>query len=525
MSEPSAAFEGPDLAAGIALTELADGAMLTGHAHGEPVLLARRGDEVFAVGTTCTHYGAPLAGGLLVDDTVRCPWHHACFDLRTGAMLRTPALDALPCWRVEQRDGQVYVREKREAPPPRQLAKTAAVPASVTIIGGGAAGNAAAETLRQEGYRGAITILSADAAPPCDRPNLSKGYLAGVMDESTNLLRSLEFYQDKDITLHLNTRVAAIDTVNKQLTLADGSRSAYDALLLATGAEPVQLDLPGADLPHVHYLRTLADSQALAEKAKTSKQAVVIGASFIGLEVTSSLRQRGVEVQVVGREAALMEKVLGPEVGAFLRALHEQHGVIFHLNATATRIDAQQVTLSNGETLPADLVVIGIGVRPATALAEQAGLAMDRGVVVNEYLETSVPGIYAAGDIARWPDPLSGEHVRIEHWVVAERHGQVAARNILGHRECFDQVPFFWTEQYDLGLAYVGHAEHWDSSTIDGTLELDSRNCTIDYRRNGKKLASAVVHRDFEGLLAEREFEQANAAAEEGHMESRRRLS
>lgn len=512
MSNSKTTLEGPDLAAGIALTELADGAMLTGHAHGEPVLLARRGDEVFAVGPSCTHYGAPLADGLLVDDTLRCPWHHACFSLRTGAMIRTPALDPLPCWRVEQQNDQIYVREKRQAPTPPKLSAKGGLPDSVVIVGGGAAGNAAAETLRSEGYQGGVTILSADAALPCDRPNLSKGYLAGVADESTNLLRSEEFYQENNISIRLNTRVDAIDTANRQLTLTDGSRLGYDALLLATGAEPVRLDLPGADLPHVHYLRTLADSQALVEKTKTCKQAVVIGASFIGLEVASSLRQRGLDVQVVGRETVLMEKILGPEVGAFLKALHEHHGVVFHLNTTASKIEAHQVTLTNGDTLPADLVVIGVGVRPATALAEQAGLAMDRGVKVDEYLETSVPGIYAAGDIARWPDPLSEEHIRVEHWVVAERQGQVAARNILGKAERFDHVPFFWTEQYDLGLAYVGHAENWDSSQIDGTLELDKRDCTIDFMRQGKKLASAVVHRDYEGLVAEVEFERANAA-------------
>ncbi len=512
MSEEKTQLGGPDLAQGIALSSLAEGAMLLGHAQGEPVILVNQGGELFAIGAVCTHYGAPLAQGLLVADTVRCPWHHACFSLRTGEALRAPALNPVSCWRVEQRDGKAFVRERlenasRPAPP-----ATSTMPRSVVIVGGGAAGNAAAEMLRREGYAGRLTMLSADESAPCDRPNLSKNYLAGSAPEDWIPLRSPEFYKEQNIDLKLGVRAVAIDTANRQVELAGGGRHAYDALLIATGAEPVRLALPGGDLPHVHYLRTFADSRALVARASTSKRAVVIGASFIGLEVTASLRARNIDVHVVGREACPMEKILGADVGNLIRRLHEEHAVTFHLGTTATSIDERSVTLQTGENILADLVVIGVGVRPSIALAEQAGLAIDRGITVNEYLETSVPGIFAAGDIARWPDRLTGERIRVEHWVVAERQGQTAARNILGRRERFDAVPFFWTEQYDFGLAYVGHAEQFDRVEIDG--QLDAHDCTITYRRDGQKLAVAVIHRDLEGLHAEVEFERTIAALE-----------
>jgi NADPH-dependent 2,4-dienoyl-CoA reductase/sulfur reductase-like enzyme len=384
------------------------------------------------------------------------------------------------------------------------------MPGSIVIVGGGAAGNAAAETLRQEGYVGSLTLLSADESVPYDRPNLSKGYLAGTAPAESNPLRSADYYKEHDIDLKLRARVTKIEPANRHVELMDGGQYSYDALLLATGAEPVRLELPGGDLPHVHYLRTLADSRALVGKALAARRAVVIGASFIGLEVAASLRARNIEVNVVGRETCPMEKILGEDVGNFIRKLHEEHGVTFHFGTTATSIDARRVLLQSGASLPADLVVIGVGVRPAISLAEQAGLVMDRGVAVDEYLETSIPGIFAAGDIARWPDRLTGERIRVEHWVVAQRQGQTAARNMLGRRERFDAVPFFWTEQYDFGLAYVGHAERWDKAEIDG--QLDARDCTIAYRNGGRKLAVAVIRRDLEGLRAEVEFERTIAA-------------
>ncbi|MEO8849142.1 MAG: FAD-dependent oxidoreductase [Casimicrobiaceae bacterium] len=500
---------GPDLANGVVLSSVTEGNALLGHAHGEPVVLVRRGDEMFAVGAVCTHYGAPLADGLVVDDTVRCPWHHACFSLRTGEALRAPALNPISCWRIEQHDGSVFVREKLDISGHEPIPVAPGMPRAVVIVGGGAAGNAAAEMLRREGYSGSITMLSADTSLPCDRPNLSKGYLAGTAPDASNLLRSSEFYRQRDIDVRLGARVAIVNAADRRVELEDGSCHGYDALLLATGAEPVLLRVPGADLPHVHYLRTLADGRALAAHAMDARRTVIIGASFIGLEVAASLRARNLDVHVVGLETCLMERVLGPEAGYFLRRLHEQNGVTFHLGTTAASIDERHVVLKSGEVLDADLIVVGIGVSPCISLAQSAGLAVDRGVTVNEYLATSDPRIFAAGDIARWPDPLTGERIRVEHWVVAERQGQTAARNMLGRRERFDAIPFFWTEQYDFSLAYVGHAERFDHTEIDG--KLDHRDCTITYSREGRKLAVAAVHRDIEGLRAEVEFERAIA--------------
>ena len=510
MSEVKEKLSGPDFTKGVAVSSVVDGAALVGHAHGEPVMLARQGDELFAVGTSCTHYGGPLGDGLIVGDTIRCPWHHACFSLRTGEALRAPAMKPVACWHVAQRNGKAYLGKRvKPAGPPSPPAKGTA-PRSVVILGGGAAGNAAAETLRREGYTGRITMVSADASLPCDRPSLSKGYLAGTAPAKSVPLRSRAFYEKHKIAVTLNARAMAIDTAARRVELSGGKRVAYDALLLATGADPVRLDVPGHDLPHVHYLRTFADSRALLGKARASECAVVIGASFIGLEVAAALRAHDLGVHVVAPEAVPMEKILGAEVGKFFRGLHEQHCVLFHLGATAASFQERTVTLNSGERLRADLVVVGVGVQPAISLAEKAGLAIDRGVTVNEYLESSVPGIFAAGDVAGWPDARTGERTRVEHWVVAERQGQTAARNILGRRERFDAVPFFWTDQYDLSLSYVGHAEKWDSVEIDG--RLDARDCTITYRRGRDILAVAAIHRDVASLRAEVELENKAVA-------------
>jgi 3-phenylpropionate/trans-cinnamate dioxygenase ferredoxin reductase subunit len=498
---------GPDLAVGVPATKIPDGGMLLGHAEGEPVLLVRQGRKIFAIGATCTHYGGPLAEGLVVGDTVRCPWHHACFSLRTGEAVRPPALNPVACWNVVRQGRKVRVEGKLPAPPPKVYKGRAKPPTEVVIVGGGAAGAAAAFTLRQEGYTGKLTMISADTDAPYDRPNLSKEYLAGSAPEEWLPLRSTESYRDQGIDLRLGNTVKRIQPRAKRVVLGSGETLSFDRLLLATGADPIRLTMPGGDLPQVFYLRTLADSRAIKARAETARRAVVVGASFIGLEVAAALRTRGLQVEVVAPEKLPLERVMGPEIGAFVRDLHQEHGVVFHLEKSVTAIAADAVTLSDGTRLPADLVVLGVGVRPVLKLAEDAKLTVDRGVMVDEYLATSAPRIYAAGDIARWPDPHSGERIRIEHWVVAERQGQTAARNLLGRRERFDAVPFFWSAHYDVTINYVGHAATWDRLDLDWSPE--KRDCTVNYFSNGKRRAVATIFRDQASLEAEAAMEAA----------------
>ena len=509
MSSPPST-SGPDLAQGVAIDDLAPQGLLLGHVGDESVLLVRRGERFFAVGATCTHYGGPLAEGIVEDDAVRCPWHHACFDLETGDAVRAPALSPLPCWAVEQRDSKVFVRERKPAASARTPLASAA-PKQIVIVGGGAAGFAAAERLRREGFQGSLVMLSNDDTPPVDRPNLSKDYLAGNAPEDWLPLRPDGFYAEHGIELRLGANVARLDVASREVLLDDGSRVPYERLLLATGAEPVRLALPGMELEHVHTLRTLHDCRAIIARAAKSRRAVVLGASFIGLEVAASLRARGLEVHVVAPDKRPMERILGPQLGDFVRHLHEEHGVVFHLENTPASIDARRVHLKSGAPLDADLVVAGVGVRPRTALAESAGLAIDRGVLVDAFLETSVPGVFAAGDIARWPDPHSGDRIRVEHWVVAERQGQSAALNMLDRREAFDAVPFFWSQHYDVPINYVGHAPAWDELAIEG--DIAARDCAVRYKRGGRVLAVATIHRDVESLNAELQMEHASASA------------
>ena len=507
MGGQSEQLQGPDLTRGVRLADLEDGVPLAGHAAGEAVVLVRRGARAFAVGASCPHYGAPLAKGLVVGETLRCPWHHACFDLTTGAVRSPPALNPIDTWDVRLDGAFAYVVRKRESSP---AAVRLGDPRTFVIVGAGAAGAVAAETLRNEGFQGRVVLIGEDPSPPYDRPNLSKDYLAGNAPEEWIPLRPEDFYKSREIELRVAARVASLDVERRAVGLASGESIRYDALLLATGARPVPLPVPGADLPHVHYLRTLEDSRRLIEAAKKARRAVVIGSGFIGLEVAAALVERGIQVSVVGRESLPLEQALGMELAQVVKALHEARGVRFHLEATATRITASEVTLSGGASLPADVVVIGVGVAPSTELAEAAGLRVDHGILVDEYLQTSAPGVYAAGDVARYPDRASDELVRVEHWVLAQRHGRAAALNMLGREQPFTSVPFFWSNHYDVAIRYCGFAPRTAEREAVG--QLAARKGGVVFRKRGRVTAVATIGDDRMNLAAEAALEAADYA-------------
>jgi NADH dehydrogenase FAD-containing subunit/nitrite reductase/ring-hydroxylating ferredoxin subunit len=406
MGSANTELTGPDLAEGVELSTLEEGKPLLGHARGEALVLVRSGDEVFATGGTCTHYSGPLAEGLVVGRTLRCPWHHACFSLETGEAVGGPALSPVPCYAVVREGARVKVGAKRAVP--KRSLDAASTPASIAVVGAGAAGAAAVEALRREGYCGPVTLVGDEEPGPVDRPNLSKDYLAGTAPEEWIPLRSPEFYRELGVELVLGDPAERLDPKARTLTLKSGKTLAFGALLLATGARPRELDVPGADASHVHLLRTLADSRAIIAALEGKKNAVVIGASFIGLEVAASLRHRGLDVDVVAPDAVPLGRVLGDEVGRFVQKLHEEHGVRFHLGRKPARITSDGVTLDDGKVLSAPLVVAGVGVAPRTELAEAAGLEVNGGIVVDAELRTSASGIFAAGDVARWRASSTG---------------------------------------------------------------------------------------------------------------------
>lgn len=498
---------GPELQDGVPASAVPEGGMLRCRVGDEPALLLRRGGEFFAVAAGCSHYGAPLADGAFIGETLRCPWHHACFDVRTGEAVGPPALRPIETWNVVADGEQVRVTGKRSLP---QAPTGVSGPSSVVIIGAGAAGDATAEMLRRLGYAGPITLLGRDdEGLPVDRPNLSKDYLDGSAPEEWVPLRTAAFYTEQRIELRPGAEVVRIDPAAHQVTLAAGQTLGYGALVLATGSSPIRLDLPGAQLPHVHVLRTLADSRAVIAGAASAKHAVVLGSSFIALEVAASLRKRGLAVHVVSPDQAPLARILGAEVGAFVRSLHEEHGVVFHLGRRPRAIDASTVTLDDDSTIPAELVVMGVGVRPNVSLAEGAGLAVENGILVDRQLRTSAPDVYAAGDVARYP--TAAGDVRIEHWAVAQRQGQAVAQALFGRTPDLSFVPFFWSQHYDVPINYVGHAEAWDEVTIAGSLA--ARDATIAYRQGGRIVAVATVYRDVANLEAEEALARGDQAA------------
>jgi len=493
---------GPDFARGIPLASVPATGVLAGRVGNDAVILARLDDGLHAIDGLCSHYSGPLGEGLRVGDEVRCPWHHACFSLRTGRARRAPAFATLGTWRVDVEGDQVFVREKVAG---SRHPSTPATPREhIVIIGGGAAGFAAAERLRTLGHAGSITMLSADSDGPYDRPNLSKDYLAGTAPEDWIPLSSAKHYAKQKIDVRTASKVVAIHPLTHEVETREGERFVYDALLLATGAAPRPLRLPGFDRDNVFMLRSLADARAIIAACEGARSVALIGAGFIGLEAAGALRARGLDVHVVAPDKVPFEKALGAELGGFVQALHADKGVQFHLGEKPASFDGKALVLESGKRIDVGFVLVGTGVAPRTTLAEGAGMRIDNGVLVDPFLQTSLPDHYAAGDVAQFP--LGDEHVRIEHWVHAERMGQAAAANMLGAQQPFDDVPFFWTHHQGVEIRYSGHGQ-WDSVRIDG--DFQKQDFTARYYRGDTLVAAASVGRDRENLEIEQSLRVA----------------
>ncbi|HYG30279.1 MAG TPA: FAD-dependent oxidoreductase [Allosphingosinicella sp.] len=494
----------PDFGEGVAIADIAPEGVLAGRIGNAPVLLSRIDGSFFAVGGACTHYGAALSGGLRSGETIRCPHHHACFSLRTGAALGAPAFRSLDRMRVERIGERLFVREALPPEGPRATRPPAGV-RSIVIVGAGAAGYACASKLRDLGYDDRVVLIGREPDAPYDRPNLSKDYLAGTAPEEWMPLADSAFYPDRAIELRLGLEVMKIDPAGRSVLCSTGESLAFDRLLLAPGAEPVRLAAPGLDAPNVHTLRSFADARALGAACREGARAVILGSGFISLEAAAALTARGVGVDIVTLEGTPFQRLFGPEVGAWLQRLHEHEGVRFHTGRTAAGYAEGNVLLDDGRSLAADFVLLGIGVRPNLGLAQRAGLAVGDGILVDECLATSAPGIYAAGDAASYATARGRR--RIEHWVTAQRQGEAVAANMLGADLRFDRVPFFWSEQHGVALRYVGHAATWWDVRIEGSL--DENDFTARYFEDDALVASLSVGRDRENLEDEARLERS----------------
>ena len=499
--------------------ELRDGELKAVKAGDTDLLLVRTGGHIAAFQATCPHKGAPLAQGILNGSRLMCPWHHACFSAQTGALLEPPSLDALAHFAVTHEGDALFVTlpdgETPENPLPELAAPDDADTRVFVIVGAGAAGTTAAQTLREDGFQGRVVLITREDDAPYDRTMLSKGFLAGSADAKA--LRDGAFYRKYGLELVTNRTVSRVDPERQTLTFEDGDTPHpntlhYDALLLASGSTPVSLEVPGNDLGGVFYLRTLRDAEQLVAAAEEGQRAVVVGGSFIGLECAASLRQRGLEVTVVTPQAVPFEGLFGPEVGGMFRRLHEDNGVEFVSEQQVTRflgdVQVTQAVLEDGRELPADLVVVGVGVKPTLPTIDGVTLNDDGSVSVDATLRLtgSHGSIYAAGDHARYPDAVTGQPIRVEHWRLAMQHGRAAAhnmagQNMVGQERTFSDVAFFWTQQYGTSFRYVGHAENWDEVVVDG--DVGAQKFLAYYLENGKLRAVFGVGRDTDLCAAE----------------------
>lgn len=502
--------------------DLKDGELKVVRVGDTDVLLARADGQYYALYPQCTHYQAPLVKGLLNGHRLVCPWHNACFDVRTGHRLEAPALNGLPTYEVRTEDGQVLVRlttdkQSRENPmasPDEEKKET------YVIVGGGGAAAFAAEGMREGGFTGRILMLTASNEMPYDRPNCSKDYLQGEAPDEWMPLRTDQFYEDYGIEIRTGQRVLALDPAAKSIELATGETITYDKALLCTGGEPNALPGVSSALMGVYPLRSLHDSRILRELGKQGKRVVIVGSSFIGLEGAMSLRKLGAEVTVVGMEQVPFEKILGEKIGRVVQGWHEKEGIRFHLGRKVKEWQGEgavsAVLLDNNERLPADFVLLGLGVKPRTDFIKGILLEKDGGVKTNEYLAIT-DDLYAAGDIVHYPT-ADGQQ-RIEHWKVAGQEGHVAGLNMArsGKQQpeatnaevqqiAYREVPFFWTNQQGKRINYIGHATSVDDILYDGDPEKDDSFLAF-YVQDNQVKAVAGLKRD-QDIIALRELMQ-----------------
>lgn len=485
------------------LSDIANGEMKEIKVGETPVLLARVDDRCYALAAHCTHYGAPLAEGALVGDRIICPWHHACFNARNGNLEEPPALDSLANYPVRIEGDEIFVDIADLSVDRRTPEMAEAKPEDdsrvFVIIGGGAAGYMAAQTLREDGYRGRIQMITREPHAPYDRPNLSKDYLHGHAEPEWIPLRGEEFYKQHGIEMLFEKEVARVDIKQKLVKFIDGETRGYSKLLVATGGNPRGLNVPGADLRNIFVLRSFDNADEIISAAAAAKRAAVIGAGFIGMEAAFSLRELGLDVTVIAPDKVPFEKILGAEIGQLFLREHEEHGVHFMLGESVTGFEGDElvgrVLLASGRSVDADLVIVGMGVRPATEILDGLALHSDGGVITDEYLRIA-ESLYAAGDIAHVPDARTGEYIRIEHWRTALQQGRIAAHNMAGKWTRYDAVPFFWTTQFGITLNYVGHAVEWDDIVIKG--DTAAHDFLAYFVKNGKVVAAAGMNRDRE---------------------------
>ena len=476
----------------IAESELKDGIPVVVEVEEKKVLLVRSEGKVYACGNECSHYHAPLSDGLVTAHVVTCPWHNARFDIRDGQLVSPPGLNGIPSYETKVEGSHVWVRQSGKGTIPMPEGEDGR---TMLILGAGAAGNSAAETLRREGFAGRIVMVTGEAHDPYDRTMLSKDLLSGEAPTKWLPLRGQKFYDRLKIEVMTEKQATAVNPASRTVTFADGSTMSADRILIATGAKPRTLPVPGADRAGCHTLRSRQDAEAILAELEAAGSAVIVGASFIALEVACSLRARELEVHIVAPEQIPLAKVFGEEIGGRIKRTHEENGVHFHLGQTVKEFAGSkrvsEVVLADGSRLEADLVIVGVGVEPVVDFLEGSGLAKDGAVPVNGRLETAAEGIFAAGDIAVFPDGRSGEPRRIEHWVEAGRQGMHAARCMLGSEDPYREVPFFWSKQYGSSLRYIGHAPNFDEVVFRGSVT--DKFFLAGFYVDGKLAAAASV--------------------------------